>query len=145
MAIFLSEVYTCIEDENFRSHNQTSTFQLFTGYFYLEQIECVDYGHGGPGLRVSKMFVINVTNINEPPFDISLNSNFIKENSPIGQVLGELSAEDVDSTEVNFNQTLKMGYFLIISSYLYMYVISNDFFQKEKDFEYLFLTFSNMN
>lgn len=78
------------------------TFQLFTGYFYLEQIECVDYGHGRPGLRVSKMFVINVTNINEPPFDISLNSNFIKENSPVGQVLGELSAEDVDSTEVSF-------------------------------------------
>lgn len=91
------------------------------------------------------MFVINVTNINEPPFDISLNSNFIKENSPVGQVLGELSAEDVDSKEVSFNQTLKMGYFLIISSYLYMYVMSNDFFQKEKDFEYLFLTFSNMN
>lgn len=54
------------------------------------------------------MFIINVTNINEPPFDISLNSNFIKENSPVGQVVGELSAEDVDSTEVSFNQTLKM-------------------------------------
>lgn len=49
------------------------------------------------------MFVINVTNINEPPFDIRLSSDFIKENSPVGQVLGELSAEDLDSTEVSFN------------------------------------------
>lgn len=69
---------------------------------YPEQIECVDYGHGGPGLRFFKIFVINVTNINEPPFDISLSSNFIKENSPVGQVVGELSAEDVDSTEVSY-------------------------------------------
>lgn len=89
----------------------SSTLQLFTGYFYPEQIECVDYGHGGPGLRVSKMFVINVTNINEPPFDIRLSSDFIKENSPVGQVVGELSAEDVDSTEVSFNQTLKRDIF----------------------------------
>lgn len=49
------------------------------------------------------MFVINVTNINEPPFDIRLNSNFIKENGPVGQVVGELSAEDLDSAEVSIN------------------------------------------
>lgn len=49
------------------------------------------------------MFVINVTNINEPPFDIRLSSDFIKENGPVGQVVGELSAEDLDSTEVSIN------------------------------------------
>lgn len=91
------------------------------------------------------MFVINVININEFFFDISFNFNFIKENSLVGQVLGEFLVEDVDSKEVSFNKILKMGYFLIISLYLYMYVISNDFFQKEKDFEYFFLIFLNMN
>lgn len=71
--------------------------------FYLNvhlQIECWDSGHRGSQLGVSKTFVINVTNVNEPPFNISLSSTSIKENTPVGQVLGELSAEDVDSTEV---------------------------------------------
>ncbi|XP_062574138.1 protocadherin Fat 4-like [Saccostrea cucullata] len=67
------------------------------------EIECWDYGHGGPELRVSKTFVINVTDVNEPPFDISLSSNSIKENTPVGQVVGELSAKDVDSTKIIFH------------------------------------------
>ena len=49
------------------------------------------------------MFVINVTNINEPPFDISLSSTSVRENLPVGQVLGELSAEDDDSTNVGLS------------------------------------------
>lgn len=49
------------------------------------------------------MFVINVININEFFFDISFNFNFIKENSLVGQVLGEFLVEDVDSKEVSFN------------------------------------------
>ena len=70
------------------------------------QVECQDYGHGRPELRVSRMFVINVTNINEPPFDISLSSTSVRENLPVGQVLGELSAEDDDSTNVGLFSTL---------------------------------------
>ncbi|XP_061173276.1 protocadherin Fat 4-like [Saccostrea echinata] len=67
------------------------------------EIECWDYGHGGPQLRVSKTFVISVTDVNEPPFDISLSSNSMEENAPVGQVVGELSAKDVDSTKIIFH------------------------------------------
>ena len=79
------------------------------------QVECQDYGHGRPELRVSRMFVINVTNINEPPFDISLSSTSVRENLPVGQVLGELSAEDDDSTNVGLFSILFQYHFFLFN------------------------------
>ena len=65
------------------------------------QIECRDFGLDKSSLKFQKTFVINVTNVNEPPFDIGLNTMEITENNLIGQIVGSLSAKDLDSHQVH--------------------------------------------
>ena len=64
------------------------------------QIECRDFGLDKSSLKFQKTFVINVTNVNEPPFDIGLDTMEIKENNLIGQIVDSLSAKDLDSHQV---------------------------------------------
>lgn len=49
------------------------------------------------GLSYLKTFVINVTNVNEAPTDITLSgTHFVDENAPLGTLIGELQALDPD-------------------------------------------------
>jgi methionine-rich copper-binding protein CopC len=51
-------------------------------------------------LSFDKQFVISITNVNEPPTDISLSNNSIDENQPSGSLVGNLSqVGDPDSGE----------------------------------------------
>lgn len=47
---------------------------------------------------VSKI-TLNVTNVNEPPTDITFTGGIIAENAPIGTVVGTLSAQDPDKND----------------------------------------------
>ena len=60
------------------------------------------------GLFVEKAFVINVTNVNEPPADISLSSPAVMENQPAGTEVGTLDTVDPDSGDT-FTYTLVAG------------------------------------
>jgi hypothetical protein len=46
-----------------------------------------------------KQFTIQVTDVNEPPTEISLTHNTVPENSPVGTVVGILSAIDPDADD----------------------------------------------
>ena len=52
-----------------------------------------DDGHGG---LFEKVFIINVEDVNDTPYDISLTSNTVSENVPAGTVVGTLVASDED-------------------------------------------------
>ena len=54
------------------------------------------------------MFTITVTNVNEAPTDITLSSNQIAENQPIGSVVGTFSTTDPDVGDT-FTYTLVTG------------------------------------
>src|ERR671937_476769 len=52
------------------------------------------------GLSFDKQFVISITNVNEPPTDITLSNNSIDENKPSGSLVGNLAETgDPDSGE----------------------------------------------
>jgi large repetitive protein len=60
---------------------------------------CVRSTDGG-ALSFDKQFTISITNVNEPPTDISLSNNSIDENQPSGSLVGNLSqVGDPDSGE----------------------------------------------
>ncbi|MGW5237401.1 Ig-like domain-containing protein [Monashia sp. NPDC004114] len=46
---------------------------------------------GSPGLSFEKQFTITVTNVNEPPTDITLTNSTIAENQPAGTTVGTLA------------------------------------------------------
>ena len=52
---------------------------------------------------ITRSFNISVTDRNDPPFNMRLSWNVVKENAPIGTVIGQLTAEDEDE---NPKQTL---------------------------------------
>ncbi len=49
------------------------------------------------GLTYDETFTINLTNVNEPPTDLSLSANTVAENAPNGTVVGTVSGTDPDS------------------------------------------------
>jgi RHS repeat-associated protein len=51
------------------------------------------------GLSISQRFAIALTNVNEAPTDIALSATTIAENTPIGTVIGTLSATDPDQND----------------------------------------------
>lgn len=56
-----------------------------------------------------KGFIINVTEENEVPSDITLSSTNITENLPLGEVVGNLSTTDGDAGDTNFSYALVSG------------------------------------
>ncbi len=62
----------------------------------------------GAGGTFDKIFAITVTNLNEPPTDIALDSNSVAENVPIGTAVGTLTTTDVDVTD-NHTYSLVAG------------------------------------
>ncbi|XP_059161144.1 protocadherin Fat 4-like [Physella acuta] len=67
---------------------------------YVVEVTCQDDGKDGTHLRISKSLTVNVSNVNEPPYDIVLSRQDIDENNVIGQLVGEIMATDPDSQQV---------------------------------------------
>lgn len=61
---------------------------------------------GIPPLFTEKTVIINVTDVNEQPYDISLNNSDVNENSGAGVVVGSLSSSDPDSGQ-SFSYSLE--------------------------------------
>src|ERR671925_1250327 len=73
-----------------------ASFDFETKSSYTVCVRSTDSG----GLSFDKQFTISVTNVNEPPTDITLSNNSIDENKPSGSLVGNLSqVGDPDSGE----------------------------------------------
>jgi hypothetical protein len=67
-------------------------FEAKSGYSF--DIITTDQG----GLTYTKSVIINITNVNESPTNLSLSASSIQENSPIGTVIGSLDSTDPDAS-----------------------------------------------
>ena len=73
-----------------------ASFDFETKSSYTICVRSTDSG----ALSFDKQFTISITNVNEPPTDISLSNNNIDENKPSGSLVGNLSqVGDPDSGE----------------------------------------------
>jgi len=70
-------------------------FQIMCGNNIIE-------GQNTSRLQMSKTFTIDVENVNEPPFNITLSSLSIEEANFMDQVVGEITAIDPDSNTVRY-------------------------------------------
>jgi hypothetical protein len=73
----------------------TNSFDFETKSSYTVRIQSDD-GHGN---TFAKALTVTVTNVNEPPTDITLTNNSIAENSGANAVIGTLGATDPDTGE----------------------------------------------
>lgn len=71
----------------------TDNFDFESKNSYSVRIRSVDQG----GLATEKVFLINVTNVNESPVDIALSQLSIAENSVANSTVGTFSTSDPDS------------------------------------------------
>jgi hypothetical protein len=69
--------------------------------FSTIKVYCGDTFKDGSSVGITKMFVVNVTNVNEAPTDILLSEQSIEENNVKGQVITEISVVDLDSQIVS--------------------------------------------
>ncbi|XP_076442794.1 protocadherin-16-like [Babylonia areolata] len=69
---------------------------------HVVEVTCQDDGNDGSHLRVSASLTVTVSDVNEAPYDVSLSQDSVAENSPAGQVVGEVMATDPDSLKVTF-------------------------------------------
>lgn len=79
-------------------------------YCLLQQVTCQDDGKDGTHLRISKSLMVNVSNVNEPPYDILLSRKDIDENNVMGQLVGEIMVTDPDSQQVHYHCLLNHKY-----------------------------------
>jgi hypothetical protein len=70
--------------------------------------------------RISQKFwiKIKITDENDSPINLQLNGNFIKENSPIGTLIGEFSVQDQDLYQIQTFFLLNENIFLIENNFL---------------------------
>jgi mRNA-degrading endonuclease HigB of HigAB toxin-antitoxin module len=76
-----------------------ATFDFEAKPSYSVRIRATDQGN----LTFEKVFAITVTNVNEPPIDPRISGNTIAENSPIGTLVGTLSAVDPEAGPVTYS------------------------------------------
>ncbi|XP_067682653.1 protocadherin Fat 4-like [Haliotis asinina] len=69
---------------------------------YVLQVICQDEGADGSFLKVSSSFTVNVTNVNDAPYNITLSKMVIPENEEKGKVVAEIAATDPDGEKVKF-------------------------------------------
>jgi Cadherin domain len=84
--------------------NTSESFDYEVKNSYSIRVQTVD-NNGG---TFQKEFTVNVTNVNEPPTDISLSPSSVAENQPSGTTVGTLSTTDPDAGET-FTYTLIAG------------------------------------
>jgi hypothetical protein len=82
----------------------TNPLDFETKSNYTVRVRSTDQG----GLFTEKVFVINVTNVNEAPTDIALSPNTISENAGANATVGSLSTTDPDAANT-FTYTLVVG------------------------------------
>lgn len=70
---------------------------------YVVEVTCQDSGKDGTHLKVSKSLIVNVTNVNEPPYNIMLSTSSINEGNVVQQLVAEISATDPDSQKIFFS------------------------------------------
>jgi mRNA-degrading endonuclease HigB of HigAB toxin-antitoxin module len=75
------------------SLSAVGSFDYETKESYTVRVRSTD----STGLFTEKVFVINVTNVNEGPTDIGLSSSFVEENAGGNAIVGTLSTTDVDA------------------------------------------------
>ncbi|XP_062519525.1 protocadherin alpha-C2-like [Corticium candelabrum] len=63
--------------------------------FYIVEVRCID--NGIPSLYIEKQLNIRVRDVNEPPANVSLSSQTIKENQEAGSLVGIASSQDPDN------------------------------------------------
>ena len=71
---------------------------------YSIRIRSTDAG----GMSFEKAFVVTVTNLNDPPTDITLSNASVPENQPAGTVVGTLASTDEDAGD-SFSYSLVEG------------------------------------
>ena len=59
-------------------------------------IEVESFDDKTPSLSITQSFNISVTDRNDPPYNIRLSGNTVKEDAPQGTFVGQFSAEDED-------------------------------------------------
>ena len=69
-------------------------------------IEVESYDDKTPSFTITQSFNISVTDRNDPPYNIRLSGNTVKEDAPQGTFIGQFSAEDEDE---NPKQTLSFS------------------------------------
>jgi hypothetical protein len=62
---------------------------------YSVRIRTTDLG----GLSVERVVAVHVSNINDPPTNISMSNQSVAENSPLGTIVGAFSTTDADDTD----------------------------------------------
>ena len=77
--------------------------------FLFLQINCSQKGNAS--FRISKNFGINVTDVNEAPFNLNITNTMVKENQPNGALVGTLTADDPDN-DVNILSHFVYGKFV---------------------------------
>ena len=69
-------------------------FIVLTGLNFLSQVTCTEL-LSNP-LSVSAVFFINVQDVNEAPYNLTISSQFVSENQETGYFVGMLSVLDPD-------------------------------------------------
>ncbi len=110
------DVLTVTDADSGDSHTfavSDSRFEIFGNQLQLKSVESLDFetepsitlniaARDAEGLEFSDSFTIHVTNVNEPPTNITLSSNSVAENAS-GANVGVLTVSDVDTSD---SQTL---------------------------------------
>lgn len=97
---------------------------------YNVYIRCLDSGN--PPLSVGKTVQIDVTDVNEPPYDITLSNNEVAENAGIVTV-GRLDTADPDNEQTDV-QTF--SYSIVDPSGSVPFLIANDALNTTKSLDY---------
>jgi len=72
---------------------------------YSIRVRATDTG----GMYVEKTFLVNVTDLNEAPNNITLSANTIFENKPVATLIGNFTTTDPDATDTQHSYTLVTG------------------------------------
>ena len=51
-------------------------------------------------MTISRAFVVNVTNVNEAPFSVTLTNSEVAEGNAVGQMIGQVNALDPEGDQV---------------------------------------------
>ncbi|KAL3873180.1 hypothetical protein ACJMK2_036328 [Sinanodonta woodiana] len=106
----VNQNYTCellnINDVPFKIVNSTTivvaaqTLDFEKQRLYTLQVNCRDNFDKAVPLHLSRTFTVNVTNVNEAPYNMSLSNLIIEENNMVGHVVGEIKVTDPERGKV---------------------------------------------
>lgn len=65
------------------------------------QVSCTDFGR--PATTTTETFIIDVTDVNDPPISLTLSNNQVDEDAKSGTVVGVLTGEDQDQENLKID------------------------------------------